>query len=53
MEDIVIPMTRGNMEDIEQDGTVAENSANASEMGADPNSTAPNSSFVNYERESR
>ena len=53
MEDIVIPMSRGNMEDIEQDGNPTESSFQASgETMTGDTSTVTNSQVV-YERESR
>jgi hypothetical protein len=53
MEDIVIPMSRGNMEDIEQDGNPTESSFQASgETMSGDTSTVTNSQVV-YEREGR
>ena len=50
MEDIVIPMSQGNMEDIDQDGNLGESSSA-------PNSESMEDSVVNtqaiYERENR
>lgn len=54
MEDIVIPMSRGNMEDIEQDGNAAENSFQpGDESAAEGSQNANSSTQVIYERESR
>jgi hypothetical protein len=54
MEDIVIPMSRGNMEDIEQDGNATEsmNSESVTTGGSDSVSTPQNSQTI-YEREER
>ena len=53
MEDIIIPMSRGNMEDIEQDGNVTENMNSESMMTeGDSISTQANSQTI-YEREER
>ena len=51
MEDIVIPMTHGNMDDIEQDGNMTEG-ASESQSDAMDSSNVPNSQTV-YEREDR
>ncbi|XP_057376078.1 structural maintenance of chromosomes protein 1A-like [Daphnia carinata] len=54
MEDIIIPMSRGNMEDIEQDGNITEsmNSESVTTAGNDSLSTVANSQTI-YEREER
>ena len=53
MEDIVIPMSQGNMEDIDQDGNMTDNLSSApnSESMGDSSSVA-NSQAV-YDRENR
>ena len=54
MEDIVIPMSRGNMEDIEQDGNATESMTNESvtTVGSDSVNTQQSSQSI-YEREER
>lgn len=54
MEDIVIPMTHGNMDDIEQDGNMAETGNMESQGNPESmdTSTVPNSQSI-YEREDR
>lgn len=54
MEDIIIPMSRGNMEDIEQDGNMTESmtSESLTLTGTDSVSTVANSQTI-YEREER
>lgn len=54
MEDIIIPMSRGNMEDIEQDGNITEsmNSESVTTSGNDSLNTVANSQTI-YEREDR
>lgn len=52
MEDIVIPMSRGNMEDIEQDGNQTEGMNSESTITEGDGNTPANSQVV-YEREDR
>lgn len=52
MEDIIIPMSRGNMEDIEQDGNNTENLNPESTMTEGDSSAQMNSQTM-YEREDR
>lgn len=52
MEDIVIPMSSGSMEDIEQDGNQTEGMNSESTVTEGEGSTAANSQVV-YEREDR
>ena len=51
MEDIVIPMSRGNMEDIEQDGNV--NDGESMTISEADNIPTPANSQTIYEREDR
>jgi hypothetical protein len=54
MEDIIIPMSRGNMEEIEQDGNATEsmNNESVSTGGTDSVNTMQSSQTI-YEREER
>lgn len=55
MEDIVIPMSQGNMEDIEQDGNVTENGNADSQMETESmaDSSIALSSQQIYDREEK
>ena len=55
MEDIVIPMSQGNMEDIEQDGNAAENGNADSQMESESvaDSSVVQSSQQIYDREEK
>lgn len=52
MEDIVIPMTHGNMDDIEQDGNMTESGNPESQESMGDASAVPSSQSM-YEREDR
>jgi hypothetical protein len=55
MEDIVIPMSQGNMEDIEQDGNMTENANSESQMETESmgDSSVVQSSQQIYDREEK
>lgn len=55
MEDIVIPMSQGNMEDIEQDGNMTENANAESQMETESmgDSSIVQSSQQIYDREEK
>lgn len=53
MEDIIIPMSRGNMEDIEQDGNVTESMNSESMTTSEGDINSQTNSQTIYEREDR